>query len=275
MKLKAIGYTRLSQKEIGTEEIMETTFERQAKLISRYAQSKGYILTHILQDNYTSGGKLESPTFKKLIQKANGVDNQVVIVKDLSRFARNLKRQEDAYNLFTRKGVKLEVVMGIDPKEKFQRRLMGLVNEQYLDKMRDDTKNLHLSKLKSGLPITRPPYGYRRSAKTKQWVVNVSEAKKIHYIFQEYVKGARTMLDMGCEVGLSTSQVSCILQRKEYTGVLVVTKRYRDSDNLIYKEEKQEEKEKHKPIITQEQFEKATNIRKKRKLNARYKEYIV
>lgn len=261
MKQNAIGYIRLSQKEKNSEEPIETTFARQSKLIERYAKKNGYELIEVLQDPYQSGGKLETPTFQELIDKANGVDINVVIVKDLSRFARNLKRQEDTYNLFKRKGVKLKAVLDIDPEEKFQRRLMGVINEQYLDKMRKDTANLHLTKLKEGLPIGRPPFGYRRSPATKQWLVDIKKAKIIRYIYQEYGIKKRTVKDLVGELNMTETKIRKLLRDKTYTGKLIYTKRYRDDDNRVYKQEKQEYPGKHEAIISIEQYEAVKKLR--------------
>jgi site-specific DNA recombinase len=251
--IPALAYIRLSKEERTKPESLETTFKRQEELIKEYAKKHGYSVLQVLKDKYVSGGKLETPAFKELVRLADGVNVKAVIVKDLSRFARNLKRQEDAYNLLKRRGVDLKCVLDIDPAEKFQRRLMGIVNEQYLDKMRKDSRDLHVKRLEQGMPVSRPPFGYK-IGKRKEWLVDEAQAQIVRDVYDKYMKG-KSYSQLQAEYGFSKNMFNKILHDQTYLGYLVYTHRERDDDQQVYKQEVKLYKAKHKPIITQEAFD--------------------
>jgi site-specific DNA recombinase len=119
----------------------------------------------------------------------------VILVDDLSRLSRDVVETLKLYRRLQRAGVELVAVAdGIQTTHqmaKLQITIKGLVNELYLDDLRDKTHRGMTGRALKGLSTGGWLFGYRttRGAQGAEWVVFEPEAEIVRRIFREYAGG--------------------------------------------------------------------------------------
>ncbi len=195
MKRCAI-YARFS-----TEMQRATSLEDQIRNCRRFATQAGWQIAedHIYQDTAVSGFGIEHrPAYQRLVAAALAADPPftVILVDDLSRLSRDLVETLKLYRRLQRHGVELVAVTdGIQTSNqmaKLQITIKGLVNELYLDDLRDKTHRGLTGRALKGRSTGGRLFGYRteRSAEGADWVIFQPEAEIVQRIFREYVAGA-------------------------------------------------------------------------------------
>jgi site-specific DNA recombinase len=194
MKRCAI-YSRFS-----TELQRATSLEDQIRNCRRFAAQNGWevLEDHLYQDSAASGFGVEHrPAYQRLVAAAlsGGRPFSVILVDDLSRLSRDVVETLKLYRRLQRAGVELVAVAdGIQTTHqmaKLQITIKGLVNELYLDDLRDKTHRGMTGRALKGLSTGGRLFGYRttRGAQGAEWVVFEPEAEIVRRIFREYAGG--------------------------------------------------------------------------------------
>jgi site-specific DNA recombinase len=194
MKRCAI-YARFS-----TEMQRATSLEDQIRNCRRFAVQAGWDIAegHIYQDTAVSGFGVEHrPAYQQLVAAALSAvpPFTVILVDDLSRLSRDLVETLKLYRRLQRHGVELVAVAdGIQTSNqmaKLQITIKGLVNELYLDDLRDKTHRGLTGRALKGLSTGGRLFGYRteRGAEGADWVIFKPEAEIVRRIFHEYAAG--------------------------------------------------------------------------------------
>jgi site-specific DNA recombinase len=194
MKRCAI-YARFS-----TEMQRTTSLEDQIRNCRKFAAQTGYEVLdeHVYQDTALSGFGVEHrPAYQRLVAAALTTvpPFSVILVDDLSRLSRDLVETLKLYRRLKGQGVELVAVAdGIQSRHqmaKLQITIKGLVNELYLDDLRDRTHRGLTGRALRGRSTGGRLFGYRTRPGTEgaEWVVFEPEAAIVRRIFRLYADG--------------------------------------------------------------------------------------
>ena len=191
MKRCAI-YARFS-----TEMQRATSLDDQIRNCRRFAAQMGWPILddHVYQDTAVSGfGVEQRPAYQRLVATALAAAPPftAILVDDLSRLSRDLVETLSLFRRLKRHGVELVAVTdGIQTSHqmaKLQITIKGLVNELYLDDLRDKTHRGLTGRALAGRSTGGRLFGYRTSPGPDgaHWVVFEPEAEIVRRIFRLY-----------------------------------------------------------------------------------------
>jgi len=194
MKRCAI-YARFS-----TEMQRATSLEDQIRNCRRFAAQMGWevVEDHVYRDSAVSGFGIEHrPAYQRLVAAALSAAPPfaVILVDDLSRLSRDLVETLKLYRRLKRHGIELVAVAdGIQTSHqmaKLQITIKGLVNELYLDDLRDKTHRGMTGQALKGRSTGGRLFGYRtkQGPDGAEWIIFEPEAEIVRRIFQEYAGG--------------------------------------------------------------------------------------
>jgi DNA invertase Pin-like site-specific DNA recombinase len=143
----------------------EASCEDQARNCGRRIESERWDLTAHFKDEAISGSRSDRPGYLQMLKAASERQFDVLIVDDLSRFSRDQVENERAIRRMEFGGIRIIALSdGYDSQSKsrkIQRGVKGLMNELYLDDLRDKThRGLSGQALKKYWAGGKP-YGYR------------------------------------------------------------------------------------------------------------------
>ncbi len=173
------------------------SLEDQIRNCRRFAAQMGWEILedHIYQDAALSGFGVEHrPAYQRLVAAAvaSSPPFMVVLVDDLSRLSRDLVETLSCYRRLKRNGVELVAVSdGIQTSHqmaKLQITIKGLVNELYLDDLRDKIHRGMTGQALKGRSTGGRLFGYRtsRGEAGTEWLVFEPEAEIVRRIFRMY-----------------------------------------------------------------------------------------
>ena len=210
-----------------------TSIEDQQHLCRAFAERQGWTVVSAFEDAALSGFGIEHrPGYQQLLVAAlsSPATFEVILVEDLSRLTRDMAELLRVTALLRLKGVELVGVSdGIATGRqgaKMQLAVKGLVNELYLDDLRDKTHRGLSGSVARGLSAGGRLYGYRtvpvprearpndRSAPAR-FEIDEGEAAIVREIFRAYAQGRSivrfTTVSPGaprpCRVGLPRARV--------------------------------------------------------------------
>lgn len=187
----------------------EASIADQFRTCERSAQSQGWTVSHRYEDKAITGSRADRPGYQRLLQEAQARRFDVLLVDDLSRLTRDeaesiqLRRRLDFW------GIRLIGVSdGYDSAakgHKLQASVRGIINELYLDDLREKTHRGLMGQALKGYSCGGRAYGYRRvpiEAPSKQdeygrpvitavrWEPDAEQAKWVRWIFDRYAAGS-------------------------------------------------------------------------------------
>jgi site-specific DNA recombinase len=158
--MKAAIYTRFSstqQREASTED--------QARNCRRRIEAEGWQLAAHFKDEAISGSIADRPGYQAILKSAAAREFDVLIVDDLSRLSRDQVESERTIRRLEYGGVRIIGVSdGYDSQSKsrkVQRGVRGLMNEIYLDDLKDKTHRGLAGQAIKKFWAGGKPYGYR------------------------------------------------------------------------------------------------------------------
>ena len=166
-KPKVAGYCRLSRDEDKENFI---SIEEQKRIIKDYAKSRNWILTDddFYIDDNVSGYTFTRFAFSKMMEKVQGGEIDVVIVKDLSRIGRHNGRVLvliDEFKNMQKNLIAVSEMGGTYDVLNDRDDLIGITtwfNERYVKECSKKTRDHMYSKQKSGRLIMGNYYGYEK-----------------------------------------------------------------------------------------------------------------
>jgi site-specific DNA recombinase len=158
--MKAVIYTRFS-----TSQQREASSEDQARNCRRKIEAEGWELGKHYKDEGISGSTTERPGYQAMLKAAVAREFDVLVVDDLSRLSRDQVESERSIRRLEFGGVRIIAVSdGYDSQSKsrkVQRGVRGLMNEIYLDDLKDKTHRGLAGQAMKKFWAGGKPYGYR------------------------------------------------------------------------------------------------------------------
>lgn len=246
MTIRAVTYSRVSSDDHGKDGLNLTG---QMELCRDYALKKGYTIVAELSEDErgVSGAAMNSPALHAALSMAGQNKFDVLIVREIDRFARSLAKQLIIEQEFKKYKVELEFVLESytdTPEGSLHKNIKAVIAEYERVKIIERTVRGRRQKVRKGniLVHGRPPYGYRLEQKDRksELIIHEAEARIIRLIYQWYLRGddhhgpiaSKTIANKLCEMGvplplLSTQRnntwsritVQNILANETYAGV--------------------------------------------------------
>lgn len=206
IKKRAFLYARTS-----SDDTAKDSLTGQLEVCEKYAIDNGYIVIERLQEDVrgVKGDDRNAPALNKALEMAKTGMFDVLIIRDVKRYSRDVYKAMDFERLFYDSGIEIEYVWnrelnglprkGIGSMIRFLQYWMSEQDRQ------DVVKKLYSSKIdavrRKGSVMThgKPPYGYREvfitegRLKRRVLVINEEEAKWVRKIFEWYIYGDETL----------------------------------------------------------------------------------
>jgi len=171
----------------------------QLEMCREHAQRKGYeIVAEMPEDDRgASGAALDLPQLNRALEMARGGLFDVLVVREIDRFARRLAKQLIVEEELRRANVEIDYVLGEypdTPEGNLMKNVKASVAEYERLKIAERSKRGRRNIARSGkvmLHGDKPPYGYRVNDKAEM-IVYEPEAKIVRMIFDWYVNGNGT-----------------------------------------------------------------------------------
>lgn len=241
---KTAVYARLSRENQKFEKI-----ETQIEEIWNYIEKRRiFEIVDVYADNGYSGTNFKRPEFERLMEDIRNRKIDCIIVRDLSRFAREHIGAEDYLNnIFPFLGVRFIAIndgydnLNIEPQEYFLASFKNLAHEYFAQETSRKVSIAKRELQKQGKFIgSKPSFGYKRDPDDKhRLIINEEEAVIVREIFERIVNGETTVqiskdLVQREEKGNWTAVKLCALLKKEiYKGTLV----QHQTETALYKNE--------------------------------------
>lgn len=258
--------------------------EVQRDILMKFCERRGLInVVDIIMDDDISGTSFKR--FKPIIERIQRKEVQVMVFKDSSRLGRNLRESLNFVDFLETCGA--EIIFESEEYDEDFFPLKAWFNEQRAKEDSLKIRRVLKHKMEEGTLLVKPKYGYQRSEENKNLMVPREDtAAVVQWIFREVRKG-RGFCEMCAELnrkGIPTpSQVagikgamSCwvaqhirrIIMDPVYTGVMIynrkTTKSFKNKKIITRPEEEWIVIEHHhEPLVTQEEFDDAQEIRRK------------
>ena len=253
---RAVLYARVSSDDTKKD---SRNLTGQIEMCRQHAQSKGWrIVAELPEDEHgASGADLDLPKLNQAIEMAHAGAYDVLVVREIDRFARRLSKQLVTEEELRRSGVQIEYVLGEypdTPEGNLLKHVKATIAEYEREKINERMTRGRHQKVKSGsvLVADRPPYGYnvvKEENGLQKLEVDEDQASIIRMIFRWYTCGdpeegpvslrqiAARLTKMGvptyCEIypdyrmsskrlwlGVwSSASVHEILKKETYTGI--------------------------------------------------------
>ncbi len=159
--MRAAIYARFS-----TDKQSDNSIEDQGRNCERYAERFDMQIVARFEDRAISGASTERPGYQAMLAAAKRKEFDVLLADDLSRLSRDEIEIKKTIRYFKYWGSRIIGVSdGYDSAtkgEKIQSTMRGLMNEMYLDDLRDKTWRGLLGKATHGYSAGGRSYGYKR-----------------------------------------------------------------------------------------------------------------
>ena len=163
--MRAAIYARYS-----TDMQRAASIEDQARNCRKRADAEGWEIVATFADEAITGSDASRPQYQSMLDAGNRREFDILLVDDLSRFARDSVEQERSIRRLEFQGLRIIAVSdGYDSTSKarkMHRGFKGLMNEIFLDDLRDKTHRGLEGQARRGFWTGGRPYGYRLKAIT-------------------------------------------------------------------------------------------------------------
>ncbi|MGV0981030.1 MAG: recombinase family protein [Polynucleobacter sp.] len=205
-----------------TDKQRDSSIEDQVRNCMSFASGNQWVVIDHFEDRAISGASKDRPGFQKMLKAAQSKEFDVLLVDDLSRLSRDDIETKQVIRRFKYQGLRIIGVSdGYDSSgkgEKIQTSMRGLMNELYLDDLREKTHRGMAGQAGRGYSTGGRCYGYehrqiqdasKSDAYGRPMVVavrreiNPDQAKIIVHIYERFSTGwspraiARELNEMG------------------------------------------------------------------------------
>lgn len=279
-KKKVCAYVRVSTDSLQQEDSLE----------NQTTYFKGFITANpewefvgIYSDQGISGYKENRPGFQKMIEDARAGNIDLIVVKSVSRFARNtetvLKFSRELKSIGVGIFFQLQNINTLSGTGELMLTVLAAFAQAESEGASDNAKMTYKRKFESGIPAhgLECTFGYKANAQG-DIVVDEEKAAVVRQIFDLAEQGIwpskiKQYLNKngvpGCAGGdWDDTAVFRVLHNVSYKGDLILQKTYRDSRRKQRKNEGQVDQwyiaENHQPIVPPDQWDKVQEILQKR-----------
>lgn len=191
---RAVLYARVSKDDTQND---SRNLQGQLDMCRDYAATHGYHIVEELaeDDRGASGAVFDLPQLSRAIAMARNGEYDILITRELDRFARKLSKQLIVEEELRRHGVAIEYVLGEypdTPEGNLMKNVRATVAEYEREKIKERMNRGRLQKVKAGSVMThgRAPYGYRLKEVGNIWTLEIfeAEAEIVRLIFTWYTE---------------------------------------------------------------------------------------
>jgi len=196
MTKRAVLYARVSKDDRDND---GRNLESQIEMGRVFAREHGYAVVAELpeDDRGASGAEFDLPMLAQALSMARGGEFDVLIVRELDRFARRLTKQLVVEEEFRRAGVLIEYVLGEypdTPEGRLNKHIRATISEWEREKIAERMIRGKKNAMRRGgvCVANHPPYGYRvgRGADGLSHLeIEPNEARIVRQVFEWYVAG--------------------------------------------------------------------------------------
>ena len=211
------------------------SIENQKKLLTQYADEKGFFNTRFYVDDGISGTTFERDGFKAMLNDVQNGEVKTVIVKDMSRFGRDYI-QVGMYTeiLFPQNNVRFIAINDSYDSANGDNDFIpfkNIMNEWYAKDTSKKIKAVNRARARAGEHLTsNVPYGYTKNPDNpKQWIIDEEAAEVVREIFQLYLQGMNTNQ---ISVSLSSRQILVPTAYKSIRGI--VNRKFTDETKFLW-----------------------------------------
>ena len=211
------------------------SIENQKKLLTQYADEKGFLNTRFYVDDGISGTTFERDGFKTMLNDVQNGEVKTVIVKDMSRFGRDYI-QVGMYTeiLFPQNNVRFIAINDSYDSANGDNDFIpfkNIMNEWYAKDTSKKIKAVNRARARAGEHLTsNVPYGYIKNPDNpKQWIIDEEAAEVVREIFQLYLQGMNTNQ---ISVSLSSRQILVPTAYKSIHGI--VNRKFTDETKFLW-----------------------------------------
>jgi site-specific DNA recombinase len=206
MTQRAVLYARVSGDDRGKD---GRNLKGQLAMCREYAQEHGYVVVEELaeDDRGASGASWDLPKLNRALEMARADDFEVLVVRELDRFARKLAKQLVVETEFQRAGTEVEYVLAEyddSPEGQLQKHVRAVIAEFEREKIKERMVRGRYGKIKAGSVLVHgfknAPYGYRLielENGRRTFEIDEKEAEIVRMIFEWCVQGDGTRGPMG------------------------------------------------------------------------------
>ena len=282
-------YVRLSVENLGRDD-GGASIANQAEICREYIKGCPDLkLVRVYEDNGWSGTVMRRPAFEELMEDVKDGVIKAIVVRDLSRFARNyIEAGTYLEKIFPDLGVRfisvreqLDTLVAKDAAESLVVPLQNLINDLYAKDISRKVGAAYAVRMREGtLRWVSVPYGYKKNAEHTSIVPDELRADVLRKIFEWKAEGqtsneiARRLNKANApkaDVSYSQGKPWCIqairviLRNPVYIGIRILGKSHRALYKGIKKEKTPPEAwhifyDSHEPLISRELFDKVQSI---------------
>ena len=278
--LRVAAYCRVST---ATEAQMGSYDNQVQMYMNKIANNPDWQLVDIYADPDVSGTTDKRPNFQRMLRDAENKAFDLLLVKSISRFARNTLITIETIRNLKSLGIGCFFEReNIDTSSPYSELMLTILSALAQEESRNTServkKGIRMNQARGNVPWV-PIYGYTR-IDDKPYVIVEEEAIVIRRIFDEYNKGvnSKAIVDGLNRDGIpspggslwSVNMLAYLIKNEKYAGFLKTGKYYTE-DHLSHKKKKNNGEieqytinNHHNPIIDMETFETAQEIRKLR-----------
>jgi len=277
--LRVAAYCRVSTLSEEQELSYETQKDYYTKLIS---SDPGLELVNVYGDRGCSGVMIEKrPEFKRMMRDCMNGEIDVVMVKSISRFARNLADCLESVRKLKDEGIPVyferEGLDSMDERCEVLLSMLAAIAQEESNSLSRNIKWAFEKRNEHGRPARRAPYGYRRDHLAQghnrdEWVIWEPEAKRIRLMFSMAASGSKYREILASLKALEEKEDTGVrwyhdklyklLRSEIYQGDVLTNKTY--VVDYLSKKQKRNHGERaqyyieehHQPIISREVFSK-------------------
>ena len=243
-KPRVAAYARVST-DLDTQ---ESSYDNQIEIYKRKIQNNPeWEFAGVYSDKDCTGTNVSRPGFTRMMEDANAGIIDIILVKSISRFARNVMITIEKIRYLKSIGVRIIFEKEkIDTADNYSEMVLTILSAF----CQEESRNIS-ERVKTGLKMRAhnsqvrwcPTYGYRKG-KNGEYIVNGEEAEVVKKIFELYSEGSSIMkitnglneeLIPGPRGGIWKKEtVRDILHNIKYTGD-IITNKYITVDYLSHK----------------------------------------
>jgi DNA invertase Pin-like site-specific DNA recombinase len=261
----AFSYARKSPDE---KEDTERSINNQEDLNKTLALGKGWKIKNFFSDKNISGSDRDRKGLKECIDSAkkykvaNPNDNVYILVKDQYRFARDSAFFQDRLKDLDAYGVKVFSVVKNDflSHDDMGDNVLSLFSQETIKKGRKDALILQEKKIRENLPCIPAPFGYKYN-KEKNWSIVKKDSKIISSVVNGYLNKIDYKKTIK-ELKINSTKYYRIIKNFEkglYSGFCTFSKKYKDSQGKVVRQEEITYKINCEPIISEEIYNQVRN----------------
>lgn len=206
MTERAVLYARVSGDDRGKD---GRNLKGQLDMCREYAQSKGYtVIAELAEDDKgASGASWDLEQLNQALELAQSGEFDMLVVREIDRFARGLAKQLATEQQLLRAGVTVDYVLGDypdTPEGRLNKHIKAVIAEYERELIRDRMMRGKYNKVKAGSVMVHglgnAPYGYRvveLENERRTFEICEPEARIVRMIFELYTKGSGKRGPMG------------------------------------------------------------------------------